>query len=129
MIRLCGSNFGLLSFFIRALPVILYFTLQESSPRRATWGKRRANIKVVAADGGRVGFWRALLRSALKFLPWQLAHACVIHLFLGGAGDIYQIGAFAAEAWALVYLASLWLNKKRQTPYDWVAGTVVVSVG
>src|SRR3972149_714245 len=36
-----------IAFLTLILPVILYFIIQESSPRQATWGKRKAGIRVV----------------------------------------------------------------------------------
>ena len=39
-----------IAFLTLIFPVILYFTLQESSPRQATWGKRKVGIKVVNVD-------------------------------------------------------------------------------
>ena len=40
-------HFGdLMAFITLVLPVILYFTLQESSPKQSTW-KRKAGIRVV----------------------------------------------------------------------------------
>ncbi|HTG92505.1 MAG TPA: RDD family protein, partial [Pyrinomonadaceae bacterium] len=47
----------LLAFLVLILPVILYFALQESSQRQATWGKRRVGIKVVNAQGQKLS-WR-----------------------------------------------------------------------
>ena len=38
-----------IAFFTLVLPTILYFTLQESSARQATWGKRKIGIRVVNA--------------------------------------------------------------------------------
>ena len=40
-----------IAFLTLILPVILYFTLQESSPRQATWGKRKAGIRVASLQG------------------------------------------------------------------------------
>src|SRR3990172_7054747 len=34
-----------MAFLVLILPVSLYFTLQEGSPRQATWGKRKAGIR------------------------------------------------------------------------------------
>src|SRR5574337_866688 len=41
----------LLTFITLVLPVILYFALQEGSPRQATWGKRKMGLRVVTAAG------------------------------------------------------------------------------
>lgn len=114
------------AFFVLVLPVILYFALQEGSSHQATWGKRRAKIKVVNAQGTRLSPWQALLRSTVKFLPWQLAHTCVIHIWFGNGSPIFLAGALAAEGLVGVYALSLWISKKHQTPYDLVAGAFVI---
>lgn len=82
----------LLAFLTLILPVILYFALQEGSARQATFGKRRAGLRVIRAGGGRLDLGRALLRSALKFLPWQMAHTAVIQL-LGGNTAAHMVAA------------------------------------
>ena len=69
----------LIAFLTLVLPVILYFTLQESSPRQATWGKRKAGLLVVNGREERLTGGRAFLRSFLKILPWQIAHTSLFH--------------------------------------------------
>jgi uncharacterized RDD family membrane protein YckC len=69
----------LIAFLTLVLPVILYFTLQEGSSKRSTWGKRRAGLLVVDDHGSKLSFWWAFLRSFLKFLPWQIAHTSLFH--------------------------------------------------
>jgi len=44
----------LVAFLVMVLPVILYFTLQESSSRQITWGKQKAGIQVVNIHGTRL---------------------------------------------------------------------------
>ncbi|MAT45619.1 MAG: RDD family protein [Anaerolineaceae bacterium] len=117
---------NILSFMVLVLPVILYFALQEYSTKQATWGKRRAKIKVVTKNGSRMSFSQSLLRSAVKFFPWQLAHICIIALWYGNQSTIYLVGAITAQAFVVVYFVSLWFNKKHQTMYDWVAGNYVI---
>jgi uncharacterized RDD family membrane protein YckC len=121
--------FDAIAFVTVVLPVILYFGIQESSVKRATWGKRRMGLIVVTQNGGRVSFGRALLRSAIKFLPWQMAHTCIFNI----PGWPFAVQDF--PAWVMtgfivmyvivaIYLLSL-LIKPYRTPYDWIAGTVV----
>lgn len=117
----------LLAFVTLILPVILYFTLQESSARQATFGKRRAGLQVVsAAAGGRLSLPRALLRSALKFLPWQMAHTAVFQLLAGEESPLLWALSILAQLLVVVYLLTLWLDRQHRTPYDRLAGTAVV---
>jgi len=115
-----------LAFLTLVLPVILYFALQEGSHRGATWGKRRAGIAVVGAHGTRLGYRRSLLREAVKFLPWQLAHTCVIRLSFGSQSSALLAGAIVAQLLVGVYALCLWLSRNHRTPYDWIAGAYVM---
>jgi uncharacterized RDD family membrane protein YckC len=123
----------LIAFLSLVLPVILYFTLQESSSRGATWGKRRAGLQVVASRQERLARWRAFVRSSLKFLPWQIAHTSLFHwegwplapaeptpMVIAGFGLAYLLVA--------IYILSALISKKNRTPYDWAAGSFVVEV-
>lgn len=64
-------------FLLVTVPVSLYVVVQEASPAQATWGKRRRHLQVSDTSGQRLTFARALARTALKFVPWELAHACI----------------------------------------------------
>jgi len=50
----------------------LYFAFWESGAKQSTWGKRLFGIKVVGADGGRIGFGRATARFFAKILSHVL---------------------------------------------------------
>lgn len=121
----------LTAFVLLTLPVILYFTGWEAH-RGATPGKRVAGIRVVGHDGGPVGWSRALGRSALRFLPWELAHTSLWRI-PGWPGEVVTIPTSAvagfAVVWILVglYLLVPLLRSDRRTPYDLIAGTFVVS--
>jgi len=120
-----------LAFLTLILPVILYFTLQESSPRQATWGKRKAGIRVVNAGGETLTRTQAFVRSLVKFLPWQVAHTSIYHID-GWPLAPAQPSAMALAGFVLAYLlvgiyvASALISKKRRTPYDWTAGSYVI---
>ncbi len=117
----------LLAFVTLIVPVILYFALQESSARQATIGKRRAGLQVVsAAGGGRLSLPRALLRSALKFLPWQMAHTAVFQISAGNESAAIWALSIVAQLLVVVYALALWLDRRRRTPYDRLAGTAVI---
>ncbi len=64
-------------FVLITIPVTLYFAISESSSHQATWGKRWQRVKVVHNNGERLSWMRALGRTALKFIPWELAHTCI----------------------------------------------------
>jgi uncharacterized RDD family membrane protein YckC len=127
------GRMDLVAFGTSVLPVILYFALLEGGERGATWGKRRLRLRVVRRGGGRLGTGRALARSAIKFLPWQLAHTCLVHvpgwpLEPQEPPVLVMIGMTAV--WALVglYVATTLVRRDRRAPYDMIAGSQVVAL-
>ncbi len=113
------------------LPILLYFAVSESSRWQATIGKRVLRLQVTDDHGGRPRLLRTLLRAAVKFSPWELAHTGVWHV--PGTPFVSEPGAFSFGIWiaalllALWWIASIWLGDGR-TPYDRIAGTVVTRV-
>ena len=121
----------LMAFITLVLPVILYFTFQESSPRQSTWGKRKAGIRVVNANGGRLTWLQAFIRSLVKMIPWQIAHTCLFHI-PGWPLAVTTISSAVSAGFALMYvlvglyIASALISKKHRTPYDWASGAYVI---
>jgi len=115
-------------FLLITLPVTLYFALFEASPRQATWGKRRLGLAVTDLAGGRLSLARSIGRTSLKFIPWELAHACIwwVTFAPNPSLPIFIVGF--ATVWLMVAanVVSLLASPARQTLYDRVAGTVVV---
>ena len=121
------------AFLLLVLPVILYFALFESSAWQATWGKRKRGLEVITTHGVRLSFPRSLVRSLLKFVPWELTHACLWRIPgwpLAPATPSPIIMAGLILVWVLVgaYLTSMFVSKKHQAFYDWIAGTYVIVV-
>lgn len=110
------------------LPVTSYFALSERSAAGATWGKRRMRLRVVASGGRRLGLGRSLLRSGLKFLPWELAHAVIWQFSAAGPNPPWVLNAGLVGVWLLVgsNLLSARVDRRRRTLYDRAAGTVVI---
>jgi uncharacterized RDD family membrane protein YckC len=119
------------AFVVLVLPVILYFALCESSSWQATWGKRKMGLRVINAQGERLSFGRSFVRSLIKFLPWELAHASIWRIPgwpLNPQTPPPIISAGLILVWVIVgaYLISMLMSKKHQTLYDMVAGSYVV---
>src|SRR6266487_293760 len=119
------------AFLLLVLPVILYFALFECSSWQATWGKRKMGLRVIDTHGARLSLPRSLVRSLLKFVPWELTHACLWRIPgwpLAPTAPSPLITAGLVLVWILVgvYLMSMLVNKKHQAFYDWIAGTCVV---
>jgi uncharacterized RDD family membrane protein YckC len=121
------------AFLLLVLPVVLYFALLECSSWQATWGKRKMGLRVIDTHGARLSFPRSLVRSLLKFAPWELTHACLWRIPgwpLAPATPSPVITAGLVLVWILVaaYLVSMLVSKKHQALYDWIAGTYVIVV-
>ena len=121
------------AFLLLVFPVILYFTLLEFSSWQATWGKRKMGLCVIDTHGARLSFPRSLVRSLLKFAPWELTHACLWRIPgwpLAPTTPSAIITAGLVLVWILVaaYLVSMLMSKKHQALYDGIAGTYLIVV-
>jgi|1186.fasta_scaffold570290_1 uncharacterized RDD family membrane protein YckC len=118
----------LTGFFMMTLPVSLYFILCERSRWQGTWGKKKMGIRVVDSEGQRIELGRAVIRTTIKFLPWEVAHFGIWRLML--PTNFSEITVFVilniVNLTVLLYLIIPLTNKKKKNIYDWVAGTVVV---
>jgi uncharacterized RDD family membrane protein YckC len=121
-----------LAFSVTVLPVTLYFALCESGVSGATIGKRLAHIRVISLNGARVLFGRSLLRSAIKFLPWQIAHTSLFHI-PGWPMAVETIplpsliGLIVSQGAVVLFALMIAFSKAGRALYDHLAGTVVVS--
>ena len=120
-----------LAFLTLVLPVILYFTLQESSTNQGTWGKKKAGIRVIDTDGVTLTRWRAFVRSLIKFLPWQIAHTSLFYwegwpFAPAEPAPMVIVGFGLAYLLVGIYILTALISEKNQTPYDWVVGSFVV---
>lgn len=121
---------NVVSFVILIAPVTIVFAWLESGARQATVGKRARRLRVVdARTGTRIPFGRAVLRNTLKIaLPWEFGHIVVYGLIAStdAVPAWLLVVTFCAYGLPIWYLISLFVGNGR-TPYDRVAGTVVVS--
>ena len=108
----------------------MYFALSEASTTRGTLGKRVLHLRVQSTNGQPLRVPAALLRSAVKFLPWELAHFTIWHLVYAGPGGPQPWTAFALGSVYLVasaYLLTLFIGKTHRTLYDRLSGSIVVA--
>ena len=124
----------LMAFATLVLPVILYFTLQESSPKQSTWGKRKVGIQVVNANGNTLTRGQAFVRSLVKVIPWQIAHTSLFHvpgwpMAITTVPPVVITGFVLVYVWTGIYIAAALFTKNHRTPYDWVTGSYVVVEG
>ena len=116
------------AFLLVTLPVTLYFAIAESSARQGTWGKQRLHLKVTDHNGGRIHFGRALWRTLLKFIPWELSHTLIWQISFAPEATSVWINYGFLLVYGLVGLnfLSLLVSKKHQTLYDFLARTYVI---
>lgn len=110
------------------LPAFLYYTLFEGLGSHATPGKRLLGLRVVDTYGGRIPLARAALRTALKLIPWELAHTALCHpepVFVTEHIGMPRV-LFAAYVVGGLYLATMMMSLKKQSVHDWASGTCVV---
>jgi uncharacterized RDD family membrane protein YckC len=124
-----GFLFWLYVFSVVSIPFWLYYSLLESSARQATFGMRLFGLQVTDIEGKRISFGRALLRTIIKLLPFELNH---LVLFLptpiwDEPNPGFRIGFIVVNALIILYFATMFLNRRRQSIHDLVAGTVVVN--
>ena len=89
---------------------------------------RWLGLRLEFVEGGRIGYRRALLRTAVMLIPFE-----VDHFFLVWASTPQGIPTRLALQYAVVgtlillYVVTAALLPRRQSIHDRVAGTVVVS--
>lgn len=122
----------LLGFVTLTLPVGLYFAVAEGV-FGATVGKRLLGLRVTNSRGARLSPGRSLLRSTVKFLPWELGHTAVHCLVFWTAApeplsapQLAFLTLFYALSLGLAasFLLSLFVGSRRPL-YDRVAGSRV----
>ena len=111
-----------------SVPAWTYFVLSDSSARGATVGKLLLGLRVTRVGGGSVGMARALGRTAVKLLPWEITHLFAFALSAqpGVSLDVGQlIGLTIADVLIVVYLVVVACTGGRRSVHDYVAATEV----
>lgn len=110
------------SFFTSVVPVVVGFSLFDYRAG-GTPGKRVAKLSVRFKSRDS---WRSLVRNAVKFLPWQLAHLGVVAGITGEFGPVPIALTTASMLVAGALVAMMLLRKDRRHLGDLLAGTQVV---
>ncbi|HAX71351.1 MAG TPA: RDD family protein [Anaerolineae bacterium] len=115
-------------FFVLTFPIILYFSIFESSSKQGTWGKRKTKLITTGDNGDPVSFPRSFARTVLKLIPWELSHTLIWEIRFDSHVDPTLISIGFGVVYLLVGLniASLIMTKKHQTLYDLITKTCVV---
>lgn len=110
-----------------SIPAWLYFIVSDASPVGATVGKRLLGLHVQTLAGVRLGLGRAIGRTAVKLLPWELVHLSAFALSTDpNALHPWQvIGLSTANVLSIAYLVIAVVTRGQRSAHDFVMGTVV----
>jgi uncharacterized RDD family membrane protein YckC len=114
-----AEGMGLLTMTI---PVTLYFALCESSAWRGSLGKWVLGLAVHGESGAPLSFRPALLRNAVKFVPWELGHMVAQQAVTSGDKGIpawVWVPAVVALAGPVWWLVAIFATGR--APYDRLA--------
>jgi len=110
-----------------SLPAWTYFALADRSHGGATLGKHWLSLRTEADGRRRVGRGQALVRTAVKMVPWEIAHASSF-LFTPALGEFTVgnwIGIGASYTLSFVYLFIAWCTRGHRSLHDFAASTSV----
>ncbi len=101
------------------VPFALYFALGEASRWRGTLGKHLVGLVVCRRSEQRLSFGRALLRNAIKLVPWEFGHT-VAHQAIYASDGVFPLWLWGPAVVSM--LGPLWwivaLFANGDTPYD-----------
>jgi len=109
-----------------SIPAWLYFILCDSSRSGATLGKRLFRLHTARSDGSRLNIFRAVGRTAVKLLPWEMAHIFGFAIADQVGPVVQSIGLAAANGLTLVYLIVCLVTGGRRSFHDLLAATIVL---
>jgi uncharacterized RDD family membrane protein YckC len=119
-----------------SFPLWAYFIITEKSKKQATLGKRILGLKVQSVIAARIDIKESLFRTAIKLLPWEIAHLGLLPVYEAGGFQPDQ-GQFEFEPNLALYLSNAILlaftiyfiaKKGKLTIHDRISGTEVVKV-
>ncbi len=106
------------------VPLIIIISFMEGTKKFASWGKRKARLKVVYKDKP---MKRSLIRNILKFLPWQFGHMSTINGIYNGFDTSFSIIFFTLSiSLAIIYILMAFIRKDNRHLADILSGSKVV---
>ena len=124
-----GWNTEIYTLLAISLPTWLYFILSEISPWKATLGKRLLGIQTLGViSGRRMSLLQSIVRTLIKLLPWELAHATnnlpTPMWYTENPG--FRVGFTLIPILVTIYLLMAQFSRRKQGPHDLAARTSVV---
>jgi uncharacterized RDD family membrane protein YckC len=115
-------------FLLMTLPATAYLVIAEASSSGATLGKRLMGIRVISTAGGRLSIFQSMLRSSVRFIPWELAHSALWRVRFGASSFPHSIPFWlivATYTLVLANCASQLFDHRHRAIYDFIAGSQV----
>ena len=107
-------------------PMWVYNTMLVAGPRQATLGHRVTGVSVVSLDGRAVSAGQSLIRSAVMFAGWELAHLAMFvprNFATDDAATWQYVGLVAATAYLVADIVTIVATGGRRSIADLVVGT------
>lgn len=127
-----GLNTQAYTLLTISLPAYLYFVFSDRSYWQGSLGKRLLKLKVTDSQKPqRIRWSQSFLRSALKLLPWEVAHLSnnlPVPLMYQSEAE-FRWGFMLVGLLMFVYMAMVALYPRHQAPHDVVAKTLVLRSG
>lgn len=121
----------LIGFITLTVPVSLYFIVTESGKWQASFGKRVVHIKITDHKGNKPSLRSIIVRTIIKFLPWELAHICIQIMFSlnqesQSSNPLLLTGLIISNVLLLLYILTILFRHDHGGPYDVVARTRLI---
>ena len=113
-----------IAFLTTVLPITIYFSIKESGKSFASFGKKRAGLKIKYLKNPIIS---SIFRNILKFLPWQLAHMAVIAGIYNGYESTYiMIFNVLSILLPIIYIGMVVFRKDHRHIPDLLSNSYVV---
>ena len=115
-------------FLLVTFPAAAYLVAADASSSGATFGKRLMGIRVISTAGGHLSIFRSVLRTGIRFIPWELAHSAVWRIHLGAEFSPHSIPfllLIACYALVLANVSSQFFDHRHRAIYDFIARSQV----
>lgn len=105
-------------------PIIIIFSIMEGTEHFASWGKRKAHLKVIYKVNPIKG---SVIRNTFKFLPWQFGHMSTINGLYNDFDTPYSVIFLSLSMTiSIVYLFMAFKSKDNRHLADIFAGSTVI---
>lgn len=123
-----GIGVWLATLLTISLPSWTYFMVADAAFGGVTVGKRLFGLRARALDGGGIPLSHAVVRTAIKLVPWELTHAAMFALAprLGDFSGLQITLLWLVYALFAAYLAVALRTGGERSLHDLAAGTAVV---